>query len=119
MFLGEAYGASKLRSVVLQVRNSIVYNTLTLESRKLNLCNIKPTSMFWRIMAFQAFGKISCMLWRECGIKRDNTVSVEIIHHKNNFFSRWILSIDTFVWSNPAVLFAPEYLRISIQLTAQ
>ena len=74
-----------------QVGNSVFCYALTSKSRKLNLRNVKPASMFRRVMDFQAFGKSSCVVRRECGIKRSNAVSVEVIHHQNDLFGHWIL----------------------------
>lgn len=97
-----------------KIRNSVVCNALATKSGQLNLRNIKPTPVLWRIMNLRALGKISGTLRREGGVQGCNVMGVEVIHYKNNLLGHRILLGQQPLYLLCPILSSPSLLGVGI-----
>ena len=95
---------------VLKIVYSAFSKTLLGQSRQLNLCYVKPTSMFGSIMELKALCKSKRFRRRKSLIERTFVVGVEIVAHHNNF-----LRMRIHLVCKPFHLIGPIYLRSMFQ----
>ena len=86
----------------LKIRYSLRSEALTAQCGKFYLCNIKPTTMFRRIVNFKSACKSKRVFWGKGFVERTYGVSIQIVHYKHDLFRIRILN-----GQQPVNLFRP------------